>query len=140
MGHLYVPIPQSAVAYIEQNIEVGYMRGVLLGIGYILLVSYFNKAVPLVTYWKHSSFYTLLYIGPMFYLLLQKSAWFQNRNGKITSLFERVGKTSLYIYSFQMVFFSFGIVWTLMGWSPFVLCPLSLVVCTIGGILWFDVD
>ena len=105
----------------------------LLGAIYIIGYAYFDWHAIAVTYWPHSSFYTSLFLFPLIVFAL---SWEGDKITKAGKLLAIIGKNTFYIFLVQMDYFTSRYSWHIGGLSILSMCFLSLVICTVIGIVF----
>lgn len=107
----------------------------LVGLSYILLVSYTDYEPKIIIYWTGTSFMAALYIIPIFYLLIEK--WGQKGCKALAAL----GRASFNIFLAQMVYYcdASQYIRELAASRAASLC-INLVVCITAGMLFYMIE
>ena len=119
-----------------------YIFAFIIGVGFILLISYTSYTPKIIIYWSGTCFLATLYILPLSALLIEKC-----KNVRLRIL-ESMGKASFNIFLAQMVYFPYfnGIGNKLLdkveNWYLFVTLQntINIVVCVCTGLVFYEIE
>lgn len=106
----------------------------IVGLLYIILISYTAYSPKIITYWTGTSFVSCLYVLPIAALLIDKC------KVKLKAL-ELIGKASYNIFLVQMIYYSFlaGMIYSFVS-SRILELAADISICVLIGIIFYYVE